>query len=72
MIVKELVSVLGSTTIVSIRLHDDMETWTAKYWFNSCHQWLGREIVQVQVESHLYNTISVLLNHSEDEEAQHE
>lgn len=63
--VKDLVAVMASTTVVSIRLKDDLETRTAKYWFNSCHQWLVREIEQVQVESHLYNTISVLLDHSE-------
>lgn len=64
---KDLVRLFASSTIVSVNLHEIYISKTAIEWYQSKHDWLEREVVQVQVETFKNNTISVVLNHSQSE-----
>lgn len=56
-----VIGLLGSTTNIIVYKGTDSFSMTANEWYHSNHKWLPLTVIQMQVETHRWNTISVLL-----------
>lgn len=57
----DVIGLLDSTTNIIVHKGTDSFSMTASEWYHSNHKWLPLTVIQMQVEPHRWNTISVLL-----------
>lgn len=56
-----VIGLIGSTTHIVVYKDTESITMTSKEWYQSNHKWLSLAVVQLQVETNQWNTISILL-----------
>lgn len=59
---RSLVGCIGTYTNIIVFHNKSSITMTSDEWFTSNHEWLDKSVVQMQVVTHKWNTISVIVD----------